>query len=102
MLAGSARCLPNALLVLGALTACVVVDTLGRYPAFIVAFMRLAVAWALYLPADSGWLLSIVRFAHGAVFGADHTGSPAIRFSPVQAQQLQELVAVLLMAERHG
>ncbi|WP_286957655.1 hypothetical protein [Brevibacterium sp. UBA7493] len=79
-----------------------VVDTLGRYPALTVAFTLLAVAWAPYLPADSGWLLIIVRYAHGAVFGAGRTGSSAIRFSPVQAQQLQELLAVLLMAERHG
>lgn len=79
-----------------------VVDTLGRYPALTVAFTLSAVAWTLYLPADSGWLLIIVRFAHGAVFGAGRTASPAIRFSPVQAQQLQELLAVLLMAERHG
>ena len=69
--------LASSSFVLGALSARMfvgtVLDTLGRYRVLIVAFALSAIACALYLPADSLWLLIAVRFAHGAVFGAGHT-----------------------------
>lgn len=73
----SAAGLASSSFVLGALSARMfvgtVLDTLGRYRVLIIAFTLSAIACALYLPADSLWLLIAVRFAHGAVFGAGHT-----------------------------